>query len=160
MKLYFVRHAIAEQRPPNGDDNPARPLTVEGAERMRQAARGLKRIIDPPDVLLTSPFARAAQTAKILASEFATGAVVNELLAPGFDLAALAALVQPQRKLQRLMLVGHEPDFSALISTLCGGGSLEMKKGAVCRVDVETFAAGRGTLVWLLPPRVLRELGA
>jgi len=56
-----------------------------------------------------------------------------------------------------VMLVGHEPDFSSLIGALTGGSQVLMKKGGLGRVDIELLEQGAGTLVWLLPPRVLRE---
>jgi hypothetical protein len=52
------------------------------------------------------------------------------------------------------MLVGHEPDFSAVISALTGGSRIELKKGGLARVDIMDPATLEGVLVWLLPPHI------
>src|SRR5947207_3261160 len=70
MDLYLVRHAIAGVRDPNiWPDDSLRPLTKKGARRFRKAACGLGRFVRAPEVVLSSPFARASQTAEILAAE-------------------------------------------------------------------------------------------
>ena len=160
MELYVVRHAVAAERPADGSDSPSRPLTVDGAARMQVAARGMQRLGVSPELLFSSPYARATQTAELIAGELKVAVRRSDLLAPGCDLPALAELLQPHRRAKRVMLVGHEPDFSHLIGVLCGGGKLELKKGAISRVDITAFAAASGTLIWLLPPRLLREIGA
>jgi phosphohistidine phosphatase len=54
------------------------------------------------------------------------------------------------------MLVGHEPDFSLIISALTGGGKVILKKGGLARVDITATAPLQGDLVWLLPPKIMR----
>ena len=83
---------------------------------------------------------------------------LTEKLAPGCDLVQLFALLGEYRGTERVMLVGHEPDFSSLIGALTGGSQVLMKKGGLGRVDIERLEHGAGTLTWLLPPRVLREV--
>ena len=158
MELYFVRHGVSAERPPDGSDDSERPLTEAGIERMRASAKALRRLDVVPDMLFTSPYARARQTAEIIASELRRELWVVDPLAPGCNLLALRTLLAPYPNAQRMMVVGHEPDWSNLIGTLTGG-QVEMKKGAVCRVDLAVILPGAGTLVWLLPPRALREIG-
>ncbi|HRC76402.1 MAG TPA: phosphohistidine phosphatase SixA, partial [Kouleothrix sp.] len=81
---------------------------------------------------------------------------LSDALAPGCDLPRLLALLGEHRAAERVMLVGHEPDLSGLVATLSGGRVL-MRKGGLARVDAEVLEAGAGTLVWLLPPRAMRE---
>jgi len=58
---------------------------------------------------------------------------------------------------ERIIVVGHDPDFSETLSALCGP-QLEMKKGAFTRIETERpLRAGHGTLRWLLPPDALKD---
>ena len=81
--------------------------------------------------------------------------VTDGRLAPGFGAKHLAAIMAEHRGARGLMLVGHEPDFSTVISACIGGGRIECKKGGLARVDIEDPTTLAGLLVWLLPPRVL-----
>jgi len=61
---------------------------------------------------------------------------------------------------ERPVLVGHDPDFSALVAMLCGASRIPMKKGALARIDVERpLQPGGGVLRWLVPPDLLRTDG-
>jgi len=71
----------------------------------------------------------------------------------------LAELLGEYRSAERVMIVGHEPDFSSLIGDLTGGSRVQLKKGGLARVDLESVDTGAGTLIWLLPPVVLRKAG-
>ncbi|MBC8159987.1 MAG: phosphohistidine phosphatase SixA [Roseiflexaceae bacterium] len=157
MELYFVRHGLAGERKPGDPNDAARPLTEQGIEKMRGAAGGLRRLGVAPEALLSSPFTRAHQTAEIIAAELGLSVQLADQLASGCDLAALQRALAAFTQLQRVMVVGHEPDFSEMIDELTGG-RVEIKKGAVCRVDLATVVPGGGTLIWLLPAKVLRGL--
>jgi phosphohistidine phosphatase len=85
-------------------------------------------------------------------------AQLADALAPGCDLGRLRGLLAPQRGAERVLVVGHEPDFSELIGSLTGGRVL-LKKGGLARIDLEGLEPGAATLMWLLQPRVLREIG-
>jgi phosphohistidine phosphatase len=163
-ELFVVRHAIAHERNaarwPNDD---ARPLTDEGVQKFRQAARGLARLFTAPEESLTSPLIRARQTAAILEERAAfPPAIELEALRPDANLAALLSALS-KRRAARIAVVGHEPDLSQLIGALLGGVAarplLEMKKGAVAQLAfAQRIEAGGGHLIALLPPRVLRRL--
>lgn len=169
MQLYFLRHGKAGDKAEWSGPDEQRPLTDEGREEMRAVARGLRRLGLTLDALLSSPLVRARQTADDVAE--ALGLVVTEAreLAPGCDLDRLAAALRPVRSANAVMVVGHEPDFSALVGEIIGKrgamAEVELRKGACCRVDVSgalshgDALAGHGALVWLLPPKVLALLG-
>jgi len=163
-QLIVIRHAIAHERNdstwPNDDE---RPLTEEGVKKFRVAARGLAWWIDPPEELLTSSLKRAQQTADILEREagFPAALDIAELRPDAKPAAVIAAL--RKRRATRIAIVGHEPNLSVLIGALLRGGDsrtlLELKKGAVAQLDfVNGIESGKGKLVALLPPRVLRRL--
>jgi phosphohistidine phosphatase len=157
MELYLLRHGIAADGGSGGDAS--RPLTEDGIAKIKQAARGLRRLEVGLDALLSSPLVRARQTAEIIAHALGLDMRLADALAPGCDIARLRDLLGEHRSAERVMIVGHEPDFSELIGTLTGGSQVRLKKGGLGRVDLEALDAGAGTLVWLLPPRALREIG-
>jgi phosphohistidine phosphatase len=106
------------------------------------------------DAVLTSPLARARQTAEIAAAALGCDDRLadDERLGHGLDRKHLAAIVAEHAGAQALMLVGHEPDFSTIIAQITGG-TVVLKKAGVARVDLDEQTM-RGVLVWLLPPRV------
>jgi len=159
LKLYFLRHGQAGTRHDWHGDDSERPLTVEGKKRMQREAAAIRTLDLPLDVIISSPLVRAAQTAGIVAKARGSAArlVTDGRLAPGFGPKHLAAIVAEHRGARGLMLVGHEPDFSETISQVTGGGRLAMKKGALAYVEVEDPASLKGTLVWLIPPKVLER---
>jgi phosphohistidine phosphatase len=151
MKLYFLRHGKADWPDWKKPDD-ERPLTSAGKKEVGAVAQLLVRLKAKPDLILTSPLPRAAQTAKIAAKHLAVKCLVEELLRPGFGLRALKKL---QRKYPEndLMVVGHEDDFSQTIAGLTNGRVKVAKAGVAL---VETKAFKRARLLWLLPPKVAR----
>jgi phosphohistidine phosphatase len=166
IELYLVRHAVAAERGPDYPDDAARPLTAEGIERFRRAVSGLAELDVGLDLVLSSPFARARETADLLAAGLRPKPRVVGLDAltpghrPAFVIAAVEQHLRAGRNVSRVALVGHEPDLGELAAKLLGAkGRVEFKKGAMCRIDVDrAMPAGPGTLRWLLSPRVLRGL--
>ncbi|MEM8534859.1 MAG: phosphohistidine phosphatase SixA [Chloroflexota bacterium] len=159
MELYLLRHGIAADVAPHGSGDAGRPLTEEGITKMYMEARGLKKLDLHLDLILTSPLVRAQQTADIVGETLHMTVHQAEELALGCGVAQLRVLLQRYPDAERVMIVGHEPDFSSLIGTLTGGSSVVMKKGGLGRVDLYAVEAHMGTLSWLLPPRVLRTIG-
>lgn len=162
IELYLVRHAAAAERGPKHPDDRLRPLTPEGAQKFRDAVRGLAALDIVVDLVLTSPLVRARETATLLAAGLGRRPVEEvEALAPGGRPAAIIeVLASHAAKYRRLALVGHEPDLGELAARLLGArGNVEFKKGAVCAIDLDGATPnGPGTLRWHLPPRVLRGL--
>jgi phosphohistidine phosphatase len=153
MKLYFLRHGEADW--PNWkkpDDE--RPLTKRGKREMRDVAKFLDRLKVRPDLIVTSPLPRAAQTAEIAADYLKAKVRKDELLAPGFGASKMRTVLNRHRA-NTLMLVGHEPDFTNAISGLTGA-SLKLAKAGVALVDVDLESA-EGKLLWLFPPKVSRK---
>ena len=161
-ELYFIRHGLAEERGESWPDDMKRPLTDEGMSRMRKAARGLARLGVSVDVVLASPLVRARQTAEIVAAGLdPRPSLVNvDSLAPDGTYAAVIADLEKYVRKSRIALVGHEPMMGELAARLIGSRHpLELKKGAVCRIDVEDLPpAGPGDLRWLLTPKILGAL--
>lgn len=166
LELYLVRHAVAAERGPDYPDDRLRPLTDEGVTKFARAVAGLREIGVTLDVVLSSPLQRARETADLLVAGLRPKPklVVVEALAPDHTLAevmaAVAKVASTGRGASRLALVGHEPDLGEMAAKLLGArGTVEFRKGAVCRIDVDrAMPSGPGTLRWFLPPRVLRGL--
>lgn len=166
MQLLVIRHAIAEERSPHdtGGDDARRPLTPLGESKMRDAAMGLRSLVERIDVIGASPLVRAQQTAAIVAAAFG-GPPVNTVtaLSPGGDVRALALWLQSHDSANVVAAVGHEPDLGRVVTWLMTGleeSRVQMKKGGICLLDVSAPAAARSaTLQWALKPSQLRRMG-
>ena len=168
MYLYIVRHAIAvEAGTPGYEDDSQRILTDKGRKKMVRIAQGLKELEESLDLILTSPYLRATQTATILRKVFnlkKDKVVETEHLTPmGYVDQLIHEINEKYGELERIAVVGHEPSLSTLVSVLVAGEpelSLTLKKGGVCRLSVGSLQYGRcATLDWLLSPSQLVELG-
>lgn len=166
MDLYIIRHAIAQ---PLGQKNDfadeKRALTSEGRERMREAARGLRKLGVEFDLLLTSPLMRAVETSEIVAAALGLGkkeVEQSQNLAPGASADELFAEIKRHTGAESIALIGHQPDLGALISRIVQGNgnlAIDLKKGSVCCIKVsETVPTLHGNLMWLLTPKQLRLL--
>ncbi len=158
MKLYFLRHGIAEERDGWTGDDALRPLTDKGKQRLGEVAAFLAERRLGIETVVTSPLVRCAQTAEIAARALGLRdrVVEDRRLAPGFGPGELAAVVRAHTGSDALMLVGHEPDFSETIGALIGGGRVVCRKGGVACVNVPEPARLEGELEWLLPPALVR----
>ncbi len=160
MRVYFLRHGIAAERDEWRGDDAARPLTEKGVERTGAVAAGLAGLGVDVGAIVTSPLARARQTADIVAHALggAPKVVEDRRLAPGFDAAKLREILRDHRDAGDVMLVGHEPDLSETIGALTGGGRVVMRKAGLAVVDLPNAHEERGELLWLAPPKILTRL--
>jgi phosphohistidine phosphatase len=167
MDLYLVRHGVAyDADAARWPDDRDRPLTPEGEKRFRRAARGLAELVDPVDVLLSSPFSRAWRTAELLSAEAGwPKPVACDALEAGGSPAGVLQALQPRAGEKAVALVGHEPSMSELVSYLLTADTthaqVEFRKGGVARLELdEGLQPGTARLVWLLAPRILRGITA
>jgi phosphohistidine phosphatase len=165
MNLFFLRHGKARPRSPQWRPDSKRPLTREGENSMFEVARGIKALDVSFDVILTSPYARALRTAEILAEVYDAQKL--------FETARLAAdagandiideINENFSAAGEIVLVGHEPFLSGLISTLLTGEdgmAIEFKKAGFCKLTMEKLVFGKcARLNWLLTPKQLATLG-
>jgi phosphohistidine phosphatase len=157
MELYFLRHGIAVERgTPGYKDDSARPLTPKGRKQLKKIAAAMRRLELDFDVILSSPHLRAKETAEIVA-----GRKRKELLAfcealkPGGSVKNLVYQLGRMSH-EKILLVGHEPDLSRLISLLIAGEegiTIDFKKAGLCKLEIVKIRHGRcATLAWLLTP--------
>jgi phosphohistidine phosphatase len=162
MEIYILRHGIAADRgTPGHKKDSDRPLTEEGEEKMRQIAKAILAMDLKFDLILSSPYVRGAQTAQIVAAELDEEVTFSDHLVPnGNPLELIREVID--EKPQRVLLVGHEPYLSGLISILFTGDSdaaIELKKGGICKLTADRLSFGKcATLNWLLTPKQLRSL--
>jgi len=163
MILYLVRHGIAVDRTdPKCPPDPERPLTARGVQKTRSAALGLRDMGAKPDAVLTSPYVRAAQTAEIFAEAlgFPPEKIrVSEFLKPGDNPAETLREIARLRA-KEVACFGHAPHLDMMIAYLVGARTAFTglkKAGAACLE--QSSAQGRWELRWILPPKLLRELG-
>lgn len=164
MKLVIVRHADAgdrEEFAKSGKPDELRPLSDKGRKQMRSAAEGLRALVPNVDLIATSPYVRALETAEIVADVYkgvepdTTGSLEPE--------SAPEDLVEWLRKRNAdvVVVVGHEPDLGALATWLMSGQTtshVELKKGGACQLDFEDgMKKGAGVLQWLLTGKQLAK---
>src|SRR3954447_10051942 len=132
-ELHFLRHAHAGD--PEGWTGPdaERPLSDKGRKQADRLGKFLAGVRFNPDAIITSPKLRAKQTAESVAGHIGLTVTEDDRLASGFDLATVDAILADAGDPARPVLVGHDPDFSEIVSLLTGSPELTMKKGAIVR---------------------------
>jgi len=131
---------------------------------MRAEAAGMQTLGLAFDVILTSPLARAAETAAIVATAFPKGTKPHEVTElAGVPAPEMLRALGPYMRRGHVLAVGHEPGLSRLASLLLTGSSdalgMELKKGGLISIELHAARQGAGaTLRWMLTPRQLRRL--
>jgi phosphohistidine phosphatase len=167
MELYLLRHAIAGERTTTSEAKDSeRRLTKEGRKKMLRAAKGMRKERFIFDLILTSPYARALETAQIVAGVFGIEKrmrLTAALTPVGNPQELIEEIHRRHRGRKRVLLVGHEPYLSRLVAVLLTGDTgmtIDFKKGGLCKLAVSQLGFGRcATLEWLLTPKQLRKLG-
>jgi phosphohistidine phosphatase len=156
MKIYLLRHGTAEPRGPNTPEA-ARQLTPAGRTEIRAVTRQASEAGISPDLILTSPWSRALETARLAAKASGCSRMVEtKSLLPDIPPSQIWKEIQEHRDAKELMVVGHEPHLSRFAAFLLEAPlSLDMKKGALVRIDVQDQQGpSRGVLKWILTPRL------
>ena len=157
VELCLLRHAQAADRKTWEQPDDERPLTEKGRRQAERMGRLLAAAGFTPDAVITSPLVRARETAEIVADLLGAVARIEPRLGEPLDLATLDAILDDAGSPRRPIVVGHDPDFSELVTELVGGAPILMRKGALARIDVERpLEPGAGELRWLLPSDALR----
>jgi phosphohistidine phosphatase len=162
MEIYILRHGIAVERGTKGYKNDGdRPLTKDGEDKTKQIAKALRALDLKFDLVLSSPYVRARQTAEIVAEVLDQEVTLTDFLIPDASAVDLIGEINAEKP-QRVLLVGHEPDLSRLVSVLITGGpgaGIELKKGGICKLTSEKLTFGQcATLNWLMIPKHMRNM--
>jgi phosphohistidine phosphatase len=151
-QLWFLRHGDAEPHGARPDFE--RRLTEKGERQSRAAGAALERLAIEFHTVFTSPKVRALDTARLACESLGCEPVPHEPLSAGFDADDAIELIGGFDDDARVLVVGHEPDFSQTIRDLTGG-RVDMKKGGVAAVRLERR---NGELFVLLRPAELRAI--
>lgn len=159
MKLYVLRHGEAAEHGDPRYRESERPLTPKGVQRTKQLAHMLREKEVSFDRIFSSPLTRTRQTAEIVARRMEMDFECTDALTPSGSMKSLIEQIDMLRPMPgSVLLVGHEPYLSGLISLLCIGGPdlpIRLKKGTLVRLEAERLTCGRcATLEWILTPRL------
>ena len=164
MDLYILRHGKAE---PYGQEYPSdhlRPLMEKGKKRTKRSVKGMKAVDVNVDLIVSSPILRARQTAEIVHKGLGLAEPIefSDALASGSVTGVMSA-VQAYYSYDGVMLVGHEPTLSELISTMSSGMyhvAFDLKPGGLCKLRVDTTrVAQAATIEWFVTPKLLAAMG-
>lgn len=165
MQLFIVRHGIAVDREdPKCPADPERFLTDEGMEKTRQVAKGVAAVGAVPDLMLTSPYLRAVQTAELFAAELEypkQKIQKSDLLLPGAEPLQLFRELAKDKDLSVAFIFGHAPHLDDVVATAVGAKHhiTSLKKAGVALVELRRLVPPSGELVWLAIPKLLRKAG-
>ena len=160
MIVYFLRHASAGQHKSDPQKDEKRPLDKDGIDQCGQIGRALAALDVHVDAVISSPLKRATQTASLVGNEIAFEGklTIDNALRPEANFNQFRDLLGRHAKLDAILVVGHNPSLSEFLSLLISGRSAEsavdLKKGAVARVEVDKVS----TLQWCLTPKLVRSI--
>jgi phosphohistidine phosphatase len=164
MQIFLLRHGIAVERgTPGFETDSARPLVPKGKKQLKKVCRAMKAMDLKFDLILSSPFFRTRETAEIIAAGLKAKKKLqfSGALTPEKKPYHLIRRLQKFRPLpEKILLVGHEPFLSRLISLLVTGGpdlQMDFAKGGLCKLELESLHEGKcAELAWLLTPRQMK----
>ena len=154
MQLVLLRHADAETVATSDD---ARPLSEKGRNQAKRVGRFCLEHDIRPDLVLASPLVRTRETARIVSMELGCETVTEAFLTSGATPSEMLDGLRGYR-FERLMIVGHEPDFSEAIGCLIGlidPSCLKIRKATLAIVDIAATEQGCGQLQFLIPARLM-----
>ena len=159
MEVYLLRHGIAEDNSPSGRDSDRR-LTEEGREKLRSVLKAAAGAGVLPELIVSSPYVRARQTAEIARQVLAYKEELqfSQALVPEGEPSDLWSEIRTiYRPADSLLLASHEPLMSRCAGYLLGSPRLyvDFKKGAIMRIDIDNFGIEpHGALRWMLIPKL------
>jgi phosphohistidine phosphatase len=152
QQLWLLRHGEAE--PHDARPDAERRLTDRGREQARVAGRALAALKIQVHLAFTSPKVRARDTAVLACEALGVEPIDHAALFAGFDVADALELLAAAGPDQRVLVVGHEPDFSQVVHDLTGA-RIDLKKGGIAAVRLDgTY----GELIVLVRPRELERI--
>ena len=159
MELYLMRHGIAEEQTSSQSD-PARRLTEEGIERAKAVLGLARQARVSPELILSSPYLRAMETARLAKEALAVKELIVEFpaIVPHGDPVHVWSELRAYSKYASLLLTGHEPLFSQLAAHLLDSPSLriEVKKASIIRIDFASLGSSpKGVLRWMMVPAMV-----
>lgn len=167
MDIVIVRHAPAKDSLKwlsKGREEGQRPLTKKGIAKMQAAIRGLRQLLGHVDVMMSSPWVRAMQTAELLKEAYKLDTITSvEALLPHKHPEDLLKELRLHDQESTVMLVGHETYLSECLAYLTVGTHdpfMYFQKGGVAYLSCEGHpTAGACDLKWLMTRKMLEQIG-
>jgi phosphohistidine phosphatase len=165
MEIYVVRHGIAiDREDPKCPPDPERYLTEEGIEKTKRVAAAVAALSAAPDLLLSSPYVRAMQTAEIFAAalDYPKQKIRRtDLLLPGSEPTLFFRELAKDKQTSTLFIFGHAPQLDDVIASTLGSKHhiTSLKKAGVALLELKRVSPPNGQLLWLAPPKLLRRRG-
>lgn len=153
MQIYLLRHGIADDPRP-GLDDADRALTTAGKKRLREVLKMARHAKVAPDLIMTSPYRRAIETAEIAAEELSYKEALfkTKVLVPNAAPQEVWDEIRLHKDCASVLLAGHQPSMGRVMGHLLGAPDLlvDVKKAGMIRIDIEGFGAHpRGILKWM-----------
>ncbi len=155
MRLYVLRHAEAVDQ---AASDAARELTPRGVEQARTVGAFCQRHGLQPELILSSPYRRAVQTAEGFTAAFGVTPQNAPFLASGMRPDAALVELRAYQRLDSLMIVGHQPDLGDLIAGLLGlqdGENFSVGKASLTCLEVGRLGVGGASLRFSLPVNLM-----
>jgi phosphohistidine phosphatase len=165
MQLYIVRHGIAiDREDPKSPPDPERFLTEEGIDKTKEVAKAVAKRGVAPELLISSPYVRAMQTAEIFAGalEYPKQKIRrSDLLLPGTEASLFYKELAKDKQSATVMCFGHAPQLDDLVATGLGSKHpfTSLKKAGVAMLELKRISPPSGELIWLATPKLLRKVG-
>ena len=160
MDIYLLRHASAgDKKAPTPQEDEKRPLDARGIEQSKQMGQLLAALGVEPEAFISSPLARAVQTAELVAEQMKGNPPItfDDALRPDASYEQFQELLQHYERRSAIVVAGHNPNQSEFLSYLISGGTardaVELKKGAIAKVE---YKLGKATLQWCITPKLLK----
>jgi phosphohistidine phosphatase len=164
MQLYIVRHGIAiDREDPECPPEAERYLTAEGIARTKQVAKAIAAMGIHVDLMISSPYVRATQTAAIFAKalDYPEQKIRHaESLLPGAEPGAFLLELAREKSVSSVFCFGHAPHVDGLLAAAVGAARhiTSMKKAGVAYIELKRLSPPNGQLVWLIAPKVVRKM--
>ena len=156
MFLYVFRHADAVS---DAATDYERPLSEKGKTQVKRVATFCAGNELLPAVILTSPLRRAKETAELFSVETKVKRILSvDFLSSGMTPEIAIRELADYQEFASVMIVGHEPDFSALVASLLGVPDREqihLRKASLTAIDLPDVNAARGILEFSIPAKLM-----
>mgnify|MGYP003395199149 CR=1 FL=1 len=158
--IFILRHAQAEDLT-NGDlkNDFDRNLTEDGIKKTTKLSSLFNELEENVDLVLTSPYIRAKETAKLFISNLNPKPELKivDFLGSGASCKEIAKGLLPYISLTKIVIVGHAPDLEIFLGRLIGAERIKLKKGALGKVILSNSIELSGELEWLITPRLIKK---
>ena len=163
MELYIVRHGIAiDREDPKSPADPERFLTEEGIDKTKQVAKRIAGFKIKPDLLISSPYVRAMQTAELFAAAFDYHKQKirhSDSLLPGTEPSHFFKEIAKEKNSSIVFCFGHAPQLDDLVAAAIGSKHhvTQLKKAGIAAIELKRLSPPSGQLLWLATPKLLRK---